>query len=212
MAQCQNRLAPGPGLGGGSRRRPPHRPGPARRGGRLRSRDRRPHRCRQLLRDLGLTTVFGNPGSTEETFLADFPDDFRFILALQEASVIAIADGFAQANRAPALVNVHTATGLGNAKGNLMTAPRDPVSCSHPAGHAPRPVRLNDLPRLGDAAGAVQEPMFARRRFVSRASGGQQPGRRQAGQGEAGGDEQADRGAGGVATISATSAVPVTAP
>ena len=75
----------------------------------------------QLLRDLGLTTVFGNPGSTEETFLANFPDDFRFVLALQEASVIAIADGYAQASRAPALVNVHTATGLGNAKGNLMT-------------------------------------------------------------------------------------------
>jgi benzoylformate decarboxylase len=76
----------------------------------------------QLLRELGLTTVFGNPGSTEETFLANFPDDFRFVLALQEASVIAIADGFAQASRAPALVNLHTATGLGNAKGNLMTA------------------------------------------------------------------------------------------
>jgi benzoylformate decarboxylase len=74
-----------------------------------------------LLRDLGLTTVFGNPGSTEETFLKNFPDDFRFVLALQEASVIAIADGFAQATRAPALVNVHTATGLGNAMGNLMT-------------------------------------------------------------------------------------------
>ena len=81
-----------------------------------------------LLRDLGLTTVFGNPGSTEETFLADFPDDFRFVLALQEASVIAIADGFAQASRAPALVNVHTATGMDNAKGNLMTAP--PRSCA----------------------------------------------------------------------------------
>jgi benzoylformate decarboxylase len=74
-----------------------------------------------LLRGLGLTTVFGNPGSTEETFLKDFPDDFRFVLALQEASVIAIADGFAQASRTPALVNLHTATGLGNAKGNLMT-------------------------------------------------------------------------------------------
>ena len=50
-----------------------------------------------LLRDLGLTTVFGNPGSTKETFLKNFPDDFRFVLGLQEASVIAIADGFAQA-------------------------------------------------------------------------------------------------------------------
>jgi benzoylformate decarboxylase len=75
-----------------------------------------------LLRDFGLTTVFGNPGSTEETFLKNFPDDFRFVLALQEASVIAIADGFAQATRTPALVNIHTATGLGNAMGNLMTS------------------------------------------------------------------------------------------
>jgi benzoylformate decarboxylase len=42
------------------------------------------------------------------------------VLALQEASVIAIADGSAQASRAPALVNAHTATALGNAKGNQM--------------------------------------------------------------------------------------------
>jgi len=33
-----------------------------------------------LLRSLGLTTVFGNPGSTEETFLKDFPDDFSYVL------------------------------------------------------------------------------------------------------------------------------------
>ena len=75
----------------------------------------------QLLRELGLVTFFGNPGSTEETFLKDFPDDSCFVLALQEASVIAIADGYAQATRRPALVNVHTAAGLGNAIGNLMT-------------------------------------------------------------------------------------------
>ncbi len=36
-----------------------------------------------LLRVLGLTTVFGNPGSTEQTFLQEFPDDFRYVLALQ---------------------------------------------------------------------------------------------------------------------------------
>lgn len=75
-----------------------------------------------LLRELGLTTVFGNPGSTEETFLKNFPDDFRFVLALQEASVVGIADGYAQATRRPALVNVHTVAGLGNALGNLVTA------------------------------------------------------------------------------------------
>lgn len=76
----------------------------------------------ELLRKLSLTTVFGNPGSTEETFLKNFPEDFRFVLALQEASVIGMADGYAQATRQPALVNVHTAAGLGNAMGNLVTA------------------------------------------------------------------------------------------
>jgi len=76
----------------------------------------------QLLREFGLTTVFGNVGSTEETFLKNFPSDFRYVLALQEASVIGMADGFAQATGRPALVNVHTGPGLGNAMGNLMTA------------------------------------------------------------------------------------------
>jgi benzoylformate decarboxylase len=75
-----------------------------------------------LLRANGLTTIFGNVGSTEETFLKNFPTDFRYVLGLQEASVIAMADGFAQANRRPALVNVHTGAGLGNAMGNLLTA------------------------------------------------------------------------------------------
>lgn len=75
-----------------------------------------------LLRELGLTTFFGNPGSTEETFLKDFPADFTYHLALQEASAVAIADGYAQATGKPALVNIHTAAGLGNAMGNLVTA------------------------------------------------------------------------------------------
>jgi thiamine pyrophosphate-dependent acetolactate synthase large subunit-like protein len=75
-----------------------------------------------LLRANGLTTIFGNVGSTEETFLADFPSDFRYVLGLQEASVMAMADGFAQAMRRPALVNLHTGAGLGNAMGTLLTA------------------------------------------------------------------------------------------
>ena len=56
----------------------------------------------QLLRELGLTTVFGNVGSTEETFLKNFPSDFRYVLAPQEASVVGIADGYAQARMLPA--------------------------------------------------------------------------------------------------------------
>src|ERR1035438_9682869 len=75
-----------------------------------------------LLRSLGLTTVFGNPGSTEETFLQEFPGDFRYVLALQEASAIAMADAFAQVTRRPALVNLHSSAGVGNAMGNLVAA------------------------------------------------------------------------------------------
>jgi benzoylformate decarboxylase len=76
----------------------------------------------RLLRSLGLTTVFGNPGSTELPFLQHFPDDFTYVLALQEASVVAMADGFAQASGHPALVNLHTAPGVGNAMGSIITA------------------------------------------------------------------------------------------
>lgn len=75
-----------------------------------------------LPRSLGLTTVFGNPGSAEQPFLQEFPDDFTYVLALQKASVIAMADGFAQVTGRPALVNVHSSAGLGNAVGNLVAA------------------------------------------------------------------------------------------
>lgn len=75
-----------------------------------------------LLRSLDMTTVFGNPGSTEIPFLKDFPEDFTYVLALQEASVLGMADGYAQGTGCPALVNLHTAPGLGNALGNLVSA------------------------------------------------------------------------------------------
>lgn len=75
-----------------------------------------------LLRQLGLTTVFGNPGSTEEPFLQDFPSDFTYVLGLQEASVLAMADGYAQGTGRPALVNLHTIAGVGHAMGNLICA------------------------------------------------------------------------------------------
>lgn len=74
------------------------------------------------MRELGLTTVFGNPGSTEAAFLQDWPADFTYVLGLQEASVVAMADGWSRVNRRPALVNLHTAAGVGNAMGNLANA------------------------------------------------------------------------------------------
>ncbi|WP_236797059.1 benzoylformate decarboxylase [Amycolatopsis sp. GM8] len=77
---------------------------------------------RTLMRDWKLTTVFGNPGSTEIAFLADWPDDFRYVLGLQEASVVAMADAFAQLTRNAAVVNLHSAGGLGHGLGSLVTA------------------------------------------------------------------------------------------
>ncbi len=75
-----------------------------------------------LFRAHGMTTVFGNPGSTELPMLADFPDDFRYVLALQEAVAVGMADGYAQASGRPAHVNLHTAPGLGNAMGAIFNA------------------------------------------------------------------------------------------
>jgi benzoylformate decarboxylase len=75
-----------------------------------------------VLRQLKLTVIFGNPGSTEESFLQDFPPDFRYVLALHEASVVAMADGYAQDTGEAVLVNLHTAAGIGNAMGNICTA------------------------------------------------------------------------------------------
>ncbi|MGM8901140.1 thiamine pyrophosphate-binding protein, partial [Psychrobacter sp. 1Y4] len=69
----------------------------------------------RLLRELNMTKVFGNPGSTELNFLNNFPEDFEYILALQESSVVAMADGYAQATGNAAFVNLHSAVGVGHA-------------------------------------------------------------------------------------------------
>ncbi len=76
----------------------------------------------ELLRGRGMTTIFGNPGSTELPFLTEFPEDFRYVLGLQEATVVGIADGYAQAGGSPTLVNLHTAPGVGNAMGAIFNA------------------------------------------------------------------------------------------
>ena len=75
-----------------------------------------------VLRQYGLTTIFANPGSTEVSFLTGLPDDLEFVLALHEGSVVGIATGWATARNRPALVNLHTTAGLGNAVGALATA------------------------------------------------------------------------------------------
>lgn len=78
--------------------------------------------CYEILRQHGLTTFFGNPGSNELPFLKDFPEDFRYILGLHEGAVVGMADGYAQATGHPAFVNLHAAAGTGNAMGALANA------------------------------------------------------------------------------------------
>jgi benzoylformate decarboxylase len=75
-----------------------------------------------LFRVHGMTTMFGNPGSTELPMLADFPGDFTYVLGLQELVAVGMADGYAQASGRPTHVNLHTAPGVGNAVGGIFNA------------------------------------------------------------------------------------------
>jgi benzoylformate decarboxylase len=76
----------------------------------------------ELFRRHGMTTIFGNPGSTELPMLGPLPDDFRYVLGLQEAVAVGMADGYAQASGSVAHVNLHTAPGLGNGVGAIFNA------------------------------------------------------------------------------------------
>ena len=93
----------------------------------------------ELLRAHGMTTIFGNPGSTELPMLAEFPDDFRYVLGLQEVAVMGMADGFAQATGRPTHVNLHTAPGVGNAVGGIFNAQANKSPLVITAGQQVRP-------------------------------------------------------------------------
>jgi benzoylformate decarboxylase len=97
-----------------------------------------------LMRELGMTTVFGNPGSTELRFFRDWPDDFRYVLALQESSAVAMADGYAQATRRAAFVNLHSAVGIGHALGSVFTAMRNGAPLVLTAGQQTRAMLATD--------------------------------------------------------------------
>src|ERR1700691_5920222 len=76
----------------------------------------------EVMRRCGMTTIFGNPGSTEVSFLTDLPADIEFVLALHEGSAVGIASGYAIARGEPSFVNLHTAPGLGNAINAIANA------------------------------------------------------------------------------------------
>lgn len=93
-----------------------------------------------LMRRLDMTSVFANPGSTELPMFRDFPADFRYVLGLQEAVVVGMADGYAQASGKAALVNLHSAAGVGNAMGNIFTAFRNRTPLIITAGQQARSI------------------------------------------------------------------------
>jgi benzoylformate decarboxylase len=77
-----------------------------------------------LLKDEGVTHLFGNPGTTELPIMHALKDhpDLTYVMAMQESLVVAIADGFSRASGRLVACNVHVAPGLGNAMGSLYNA------------------------------------------------------------------------------------------
>jgi benzoylformate decarboxylase len=77
-----------------------------------------------LLKDEGITHLFGNPGTTELPIMHALKDhpDLTYVMAMQESLVVAMADGFSRASGKLVACNVHVAPGLGNAMGSLFNA------------------------------------------------------------------------------------------
>jgi benzoylformate decarboxylase len=93
-----------------------------------------------ILKETGMTRIFGNPGSTELPMFRDFPAAFSYILGLQESVVLGMADGYAQATRNAAFVNLHSAAGVGHGLGNLFTAYKNQTPLVVTAGQQARSI------------------------------------------------------------------------
>ncbi|MFJ9036864.1 benzoylformate decarboxylase [Streptomyces sp. NPDC102406] len=111
----------------------------------------------RLLRDTGMTTVFGNPGSTELRMLRDWPDDFTYVLGLQESTVVAMAAGHALGTGRAAFAALHSAGGVGHALGAVFNAYRDRVPLVIVAGQQAR-----SLIQLRPFLGADEPAQFPR--------------------------------------------------
>ncbi|HLK80522.1 MAG TPA: thiamine pyrophosphate-dependent enzyme [Xanthobacteraceae bacterium] len=110
----------------------------------------------ELLKQEGVEIVFGNPGTTELPLMDAFAveNEIKYILGLQEAAVMSMADGYAQASGKLAVLNFHVAPGLGNAMGMLYDAQKAAAPILVTAGQqdtdylATEPILSADLPTL----------------------------------------------------------------
>ena len=101
-----------------------------------------------VLESEGVEYIFGNPGTTELPLMDALlrAPALKYVLALQEASAVAMADGYAQAARRPAFLNLHTYGGLGHGMGNLLNASVSRTPLVVTAGQ--QDSRLADRPNL----------------------------------------------------------------
>jgi benzoylformate decarboxylase len=76
----------------------------------------------QLLRELDMTVMFGNPGSTELPFLRDMPSDFKYVLGLHERVAAGMALGYAMGTSKAAFVNLHSIASTGNGLSAIQDA------------------------------------------------------------------------------------------
>jgi benzoylformate decarboxylase len=110
----------------------------------------------ELLKQEGVDIIFGNPGTTELPLMDALAVDneLRYVLGLQEAAVIGMADGYAQASGKLAVVNLHVTPGLGNAMGMLYDAQKAGSPILVTAGQhdmdfsASEPILWADLPPI----------------------------------------------------------------
>ncbi|HLY90997.1 MAG TPA: thiamine pyrophosphate-binding protein [Acetobacteraceae bacterium] len=135
----------------------------------------------EVLESEGVEYIFGNPGTTELPLMDALlrAPALKYILALQEASAVAMADGYAQAARRPAFLNLHTAGGLGHGMGNLLNAAVSRTPLVVTAGQQDSrhtvtdPLLFGDLVRIAEPAvkwarevtAAEQLPVLVRRAF-----------------------------------------------
>lgn len=111
-----------------------------------------------MLRTEGVRHVFGNPGSTELPLVDALAgvDDIEYVLALQEATAVAMADGYAQVTGRPAFLNLHTSAGLGNGVGNLTNAQANGTPLVVTAGQQDRRHLHHDPLLSGDLVGLAR--------------------------------------------------------
>src|SRR5688572_6559482 len=112
----------------------------------------------EVLRTEGVRHVFGNPGTTELPLVDALAavDDIAYVLSLQEATAVGMADGYAQASGRPAFLNLHTSAGLGNAIGNLTNAQANGAPLVVTAGQQDRRHLANDPLLGGDLVGLAR--------------------------------------------------------